>query len=138
MGARGPLRGSPIVARRSAPDPLGGRATLMIVLALAYARLIVSSLHPIGVLAVLVAIACFVYMAVAHYSLLVELRKRGVEVAPWQRYSPQLFHLEFEYLKMREAFCSKRLEFMARSAIVAPFVGLALLLAVFVIWPSPR
>jgi hypothetical protein len=90
---------------------------------------------PIGAIAGIVFMVSMFYTFVAHYSLIGELKKKGVDV-PIMLWGFQLFFLQFEYLKNRDELGDRKSDFLARSAIVAPFIGLGAVLAAFVIWPG--
>ena len=89
----------------------------------------------IGAIAALICMACWIYAVVAHLSLIGELKRKGVELS-LMLWGSQLFFLQFEYLKNRAEFGDSKLDFLARSALVVPFIGLAAVLAAFVIWPG--
>ena len=135
MGVSVPLRGSPIVARRSAPDPLGVRAMGVGTSALMVLVPVPAENDPIGAIAALICMACCIYAGVAHLSLIGELKRKGVEldVMLW---GSHIFFLQFEYLKRRDEIGDSKMDSLARSALVAPFIGLAAVLAAFVIWPG--
>ncbi|GMU65296.1 MAG: hypothetical protein AMXMBFR36_15700 [Acidobacteriota bacterium] len=76
--------------------------------------------------------ASWIYAFVAHYALIGALRRRGASVS-YLLWGSQLFLLQFEYLRSRGQSRESKLTWLARSAIVAPFIGLGTLLAAFVI-----
>jgi hypothetical protein len=82
---------------------------------------------PVGLAKAIPIVAGGVWSLVAHYSLIGEIKRRGVEV-PWFLYGWALF-IEIEYLKSGD-FRTKKLDFLAYSAMLAFVVGAAISFAI--------
>ena len=90
---------------------------------LRYGNPLIFYIDPVGVIMALLFCGGIVWGMVAHLSLIGELKRLGVEV-PILMYG-QMFFLEFEYLGNTEVR-SKKLDFLARSSLVATVSGPAL------------
>jgi hypothetical protein len=82
----------------------------------------------LGVVLLMAGFATFLYAVASHLVLLIVLKKRGLYL-PFLLWGNQIFFLQFEYLKGRGPYRSRRLDLVARSTLLAPFVGIALVFA---------